>query len=119
MLLATVKVSLRLKARLALLITLPDPSEPLIPPAPNCAFPALTVRPPVKVLLALRIIAPAPALTRPPSEMGPLNVACPPDGTVMVHGPSAEALFPPPRFTGPLNVIGVVLAILRLPPTKV
>src|SRR5438045_3732533 len=67
----------------------------------------------------LTIIFPAPPLISPPSQNTPLNVANPLAGIVMVYGPSLAALLPPPKFTAPLNVIGVALAMLRFPLTNV
>ena len=46
MLFATVIVSVRLNARVALFVTLPEPSEPLVEPAPIWSVPpSICVRP--------------------------------------------------------------------------
>ena len=68
------KVSERLTAKLALLITLPK-IEPLVPPLPSCKVPAVMVVGPLYVLLPVSTQVPAPIFVSPPvPEIVPENV---------------------------------------------
>ena len=63
--LLTVIASLRLKARAASSVTLPEPKEPLVPPLPIRSVPAVIVVAPVYVFVPLNVSAKVPAFVSP------------------------------------------------------
>ena len=67
-LLAKVRSSLRLMAKVPALVTSAAAIEPVVPPLPNCSVPAEIVVPPPKVLAPVRMSVPAVALVRLPAE---------------------------------------------------
>ena len=66
MTLAAVRASERLKTRAALLITSPDPREPVVPALPTRTVPEVMVVVPEYVLLPFRLRMPWPSLTIEP-----------------------------------------------------
>jgi hypothetical protein len=63
--LLTVIASLRLNARAALSVTLPEPKEPLVPPLPIWRVPAVIVVAPVYVFVPLNVNLKVPAFVSP------------------------------------------------------
>ena len=66
MVLAKVKASVRLKAKLPLLVTSKVPKVPVDVALPNCKVPAEMVTPPGKVLAPVKAKVPLPNLFKPP-----------------------------------------------------
>ena len=109
---AKVTSSLRLKARAALLVTLPA-NAPDVPPLPICSVPAATMVPPEWVAAPVRISVPLPFwVSVPAPEMAPAKVT---SSVRLKTRPAPEA-----RTTSPLIAPVVpALPICSVPPVTV
>ena len=71
----TVKSSERLKVKLALLVTLPEPRTPEVDPAPTCIWPPEIVKVVEPLVAPLKMIVPSPTFVKAKaSDIAPLSV---------------------------------------------
>ena len=71
----TVKSSERLKVKLALLVTLPEPKTPAVDPLPTCIWPAEIVVVVDPLLEPVKVIAPSPTFVKAYApDIAPLSV---------------------------------------------